>query len=389
MTTIYLIRHAEAEGNLYRRIHGQYDSLVTTNGYRQIRALEQRFSGIKIDAVYSSDLFRTMTTARAIYVPRGLPLHTRPDLREMSMGEWEDRSWAGMSLREPERMAAFSATDPAFRAPGGESFPEVRERGPKAILDIAAKHPDQTVAVFAHGTFLRNVMAEFMGVGMDEMHKMGHSDNTAVNRLEVENGTVTVVSMNDNSHLNDEISTLAHQKWWKKGGKQESDINLWSRPASWPEDKTLYVEARREAWQSIHGDLPFEPQGFLRDAERCLAQSPWGVTIAMKGRRHVAGILQLEGERWADEGAGYIPFCYVAPEYRNQRLGIQLIGKAVSCFRPLGRDKLRLRCAPDNAGGQHFYLGHGFVKIGEESGSAVPLDILEKYIGYEYRGELD
>ena len=29
MTTIYLIRHAEAEGNLYRRIHGWYDSLIT------------------------------------------------------------------------------------------------------------------------------------------------------------------------------------------------------------------------------------------------------------------------------------------------------------------------------------------------------------------------
>ena len=32
MTTIYLIRHAEAEGNLYRRIHGIYDSLITKRG---------------------------------------------------------------------------------------------------------------------------------------------------------------------------------------------------------------------------------------------------------------------------------------------------------------------------------------------------------------------
>ena len=40
MTTIYLIRHAEAEGNLYRRIHGWYDSLITDNGFAQIKALE-------------------------------------------------------------------------------------------------------------------------------------------------------------------------------------------------------------------------------------------------------------------------------------------------------------------------------------------------------------
>ena len=69
MTTLYLIRHAEAEGNLYRRIHGQYNSLITDNGYRQIQALQERFADVPIDAVYSSDLFRTMTTARAIYVP--------------------------------------------------------------------------------------------------------------------------------------------------------------------------------------------------------------------------------------------------------------------------------------------------------------------------------
>ena len=35
MTTIYLIRHAEAEGNLYRLAHGQYNSLVTPRGYLQ------------------------------------------------------------------------------------------------------------------------------------------------------------------------------------------------------------------------------------------------------------------------------------------------------------------------------------------------------------------
>ena len=59
MTTLYLIRHAEAEGNLYRRIHGWYDALITDNGYRQIKALEGRFSEVPVDAVYSSDLFRT------------------------------------------------------------------------------------------------------------------------------------------------------------------------------------------------------------------------------------------------------------------------------------------------------------------------------------------
>ena len=93
MTTVYLIRHAEAEGNLYRRVHGWYDSLITENGYRQIAALRGRFADVPIDAVYSSDLFRTMTTAGAIYKRRGLELHTDPGLREIGGGVWEDKTW--------------------------------------------------------------------------------------------------------------------------------------------------------------------------------------------------------------------------------------------------------------------------------------------------------
>ena len=102
MTTIYLIRHAEAEGNLYRRIHGWYDALVTENGWKQIKALEARFSGVPVDAVWSSDLYRTRATARAVYVPKGLELHTDPGLREVHMGRWEDRTWGEVRRTEGE-----------------------------------------------------------------------------------------------------------------------------------------------------------------------------------------------------------------------------------------------------------------------------------------------
>ena len=60
-----MIRHAEAEGNLYRRVHGWYDSRITDRGFRQIAALEERFRDIPVDAVWSSDLYRTCATASA------------------------------------------------------------------------------------------------------------------------------------------------------------------------------------------------------------------------------------------------------------------------------------------------------------------------------------
>ena len=50
MTEIYIIRHAQAEGNLYRMMQGNWDGDVTPLGLRQIDALAERFRHVKIDA---------------------------------------------------------------------------------------------------------------------------------------------------------------------------------------------------------------------------------------------------------------------------------------------------------------------------------------------------
>ena len=83
MTTIYLIRHAEAEGNLYRIIQGQRDVQLTETGKLQAEALGERFRDIPVDAVYSSALYRAAATAAAICRRQNLPLHRMAALREM------------------------------------------------------------------------------------------------------------------------------------------------------------------------------------------------------------------------------------------------------------------------------------------------------------------
>lgn len=381
LTTIYLVRHAEAEGNLYRRIHGWYDSLITDNGYRQIEALAARFRDIHVDAVWSSDLYRTMTTARAVYVPKNLPLHTDPELRELNFDTWEDLPFgAGYHLHR-EEMLLFNHVSPAWRAPGGENLAEAGARVERAIRRIAEQYPGQTVAIFSHGTVIRQFMANAKGLAPEEWHTLPHSENTAVTAMTYEGGKFRFLFEGDASHLPEEITTMSKQMWWRKDGKAE-DVNLWYRPLD-PGEEDFYLEARREAWTGTHGpDIPFDGAGFLADARRHSAQSPWGVCVAMV-KDEPMGIIQMDQERYREDGAGYIPFCYITPKWREQELGIQLIGQAVSYFRPLGRDKLRLRCAPYNDRAQHFYQKCGFRKIGEEANSRVPLDILEKYIGYD------
>ena len=383
MTRLYVIRHAEAEGNLYRRVHGWNDSLITERGYRQIAALAGRFEGEHIDAVYSSDLFRTRTTAGAIYRTHGLELTVRRSLREISFGAWEDRPWGELGHDHADALRLFDTGSGAFRAPGGETFPEAGARVTAAVRQIAKNHPGQTVAVFSHGTVIRQLQGAVQGLAQEELHVLGHADNTAVTCIEAGGDTLRMIFHNDNSHLPEEISTLAHQTWWKAQNGAVKDPSLRFRPLDMEREARIYHDARREAWINIHGTLEqFDGEGFVRDALAQWRYDRRAVTAAFLGEE-LAGLIQMDLRRDAEKGVGYIPFFYMMPGRRKQGLGVQLLGEAVSVYRPLGRKYLRLRCAPDNYVAQRFYRRYGFCKAAEAEGTRVPLDIMEKYIGYD------
>ena len=384
MTTLYIIRHAEAEGNLYRRIHGWYNSLITEQGYRQIAALAQRFRDVPIDAVYSSDLFRTMTTAQAIYPSHHLELHTRSDLREISMGVWEDRTWGEVAHFDAQNYAQYSGCDPNWKNQGGESRQEAGRRIKAAVLDIASRHPEQTVAVVCHGDIIRCLQAEVLGVPIPEMKTLGHCDNTGVMCLRVSGEQVEVVFRNDNSHLPEELSTLAKQQWWRQGGTSPADANFWFRPLE-EGDRSFYTGLHRETWQGLYGHEPeYDANAFFDAALERGRQNRRAVSVSMLGEIP-AGVVELDLERDEGEGAGHIRFLALAPDYRGRGLAPQLLGQAVSTLRPLGREWVRLLCAPENEKAQRFYTRHGFHSIGQQPGHRGRLDQLEKYIGYHTR----
>ena len=135
MTEIYLIRHGEAEGNVFRRLHGQYDALLTPRGHRQLPYVRDRFANIHIDACYASDLTRTSLTAQSIYLAKDLTLHRDPRLREVHCGEWEDRTYGWLHHYEHEQMHLFSHDPVKWRAPGAETF-EVPDGAQKALDEL-------------------------------------------------------------------------------------------------------------------------------------------------------------------------------------------------------------------------------------------------------------
>ncbi len=326
MTTIYLIRHAEAEGNVFRRLHGQYDSMVTPNGMKQIAALRERFAQIPVDAVYSSDLVRTCTTAGAIYKPKGLPLRKEPRFREIGVGVWEDIPFGQLDHDDPTRNYAFSHTPRLWSVEGSEPFAVYTGRFLQALEEVARRHDGQTVAIFSHGMVLRGALQTLFFP--DDDNAIAHCENTAVTRIRWADGEYTLDFLNDASHIPYEISTLGRQQWWRGDGRR--DFNMWFRPQT-PADAPLL---------SALGCAPSERQ---RVRISVLGQTPVGVLVTQ------------------DAGAdGELVFLGLLEPHRGIGLSAQLLGEAVCGFRAEGKRFVRLGAPVTHPAAQRLFAEYGF-----------------------------
>lgn len=311
MTELYLVRHAEAEGNAYRRIHGQYDSLITPNGDRQIAALAKRFESIPIDACYASDLYRTRKTAQAVYVPKGLPLHTDARFREVGLGRWEDVPFGYLERFEAEAMYQFNHDEKHWAVEGSESWEQYTGRFLAAMTQAARENEGKTIAIFSHGCVLRGVQKRIA-----QTDWVPYCDNTAVSKLRYEDGAFRFEFLNDNSHLPEEISTFARQKWWRKNAG--NDFNMW-------------FSGQDGAFTAMLGDA---------------AVGQLALNVA-------SGTIENLSMNEAHRGKGY---------------GVQLIGQAVSRLRAAGKDTLRAAVDRANEAALRFFLKNGFSQREEADG---------------------
>lgn len=336
MTTIYLIRHAEAEGNLYRRAQGHYNSTITDRGYRQIAALAKRFADVPIDAVYSSDLARTCTTALSITYPKKLPLHTTAELREISVGVWEDKTWAEIGYFDREELVRFNTNIETWHVSLGQDIDTVRDRMMGALKKIIEENPNRTVTVFSHGMALRTLIGTLQGLSFSEIDKTGHAENTAVTKLECDERGIRVIYRDDASHLPDDLHTLGRQAWTKNKGGLEPGIY-------------------------------FAPSGADGHFDVYREEKTIGAVSVEKCENGTAKM----GEYWLEN------------DEQGKGIGVQLVGQAVSYMRRHGCDTLCCEIPKSNAIGIKRAKQYGFSAVQETEESVV----FEKYFGYseEYR----
>lgn len=378
MTEIFLIRHAEAEGNLYRRIHGRYNSLITQRGAEQVKALARRFENQRIDAVYSSDLARAMATAAAVYVPKKLPLETREGLREVALGAWEDLTWGEVETFQKEQYYNFTFSPDKWSIPGGEAWEETKARVFSAMTDIARANDGRRVAVFSHGCAIRAFLSVVLNVPGSEISRIPHYDNTAVSFLRYDGGSFELVYGGDSSHLPDELSAFRRDTWWKEESGTDGR-NMRFVPFHAAAEREKYLARYRDAWIKSYGNTV----GFTD------IYHDWAVMRSIKDENAVvegvlgdkpAGMIELAPEVGEDEGRGHIAFLCLDEPFRRRGFAVQLIGHAVSYYRALGRDRLSLRVTRANTEAVDFYERCGFAVTAVQTSARGDVLIMEKGI---------
>lgn len=191
---LILVRHGQTVDNVAGIAQGWNDSALSEAGQEQVQRLASRLAALKPTALYSSPLGRALATAEAISAVTGLPITQLDDLREMSYGGWEGRSFMDVR-REDESTYQRWIHDAEASCPGGESHAAVRRRIERALGQINSERP----VVVTHGTAIRIAVTALLAVPVLTALQFAQ-DNAALNMFVWRGDRWVLKTWNDSSH---------------------------------------------------------------------------------------------------------------------------------------------------------------------------------------------
>ncbi len=196
---IYLLRHGQTVAGLhYNATLGVPDPSLDDPGIRQAESLGQRLEHHEIDAVYSSDLRRTVETAQIIcrYIHHDI-LYS-PQLREINMGDIPIQGWKAF----PDYYLQWQKHEADLPYPRGEAGVDVQKRVWSLLEEIVKQH-NHDVAVVTHGGVIMVLLSACVGLGLEKRFRFAPPAYCSISALsyDSESGMWRVDQFNDTAHL--------------------------------------------------------------------------------------------------------------------------------------------------------------------------------------------
>lgn len=169
-TRFGIIRHAQTEWNVEKRIQGQQDSPLSEEGRRQAWGWSSVLKQHGWDRILSSDLGRARQTAAIVNRTLKVPISYDARLREQNWGHWTGKTLAEVKRNFSDILAQQVARGWQFCPPGGEDRVSVRKRGCQALEAAGLKWPNMSILVVTHEGLLKCILYQFVADGFQKDH---------------------------------------------------------------------------------------------------------------------------------------------------------------------------------------------------------------------------
>lgn len=199
--TVYIVRHGQTDFNLQGIVQGSgVDASLNDTGRNQGQLLFEKYRGLPFEVVITSALKRTWETVSG-FIDKGIAWEQHPEINEMSWGDHEGKKGTPESIAEYRMIKnGWGEGKIDGRIGGGESAREMGARLQK-FIDHLPDRSEELLLICSHGRAMCGLVTLMMGLKIDRMNELVHS-NTGVWRGTLkEGGTWDFDMMNDRTHL--------------------------------------------------------------------------------------------------------------------------------------------------------------------------------------------
>lgn len=202
MARILIVRHGQTAWNegAGERFRGRADLDLDPTGIQQAAAASARIGQWPVAAIYSSPLRRAMTTARILARPGDLPVQPVEGLMDIDYGAWQGLSPQEAQARDGQLYSLWMQSPHLVTFPQGESLAQVHARAVTSLEALAARHPEETVAIVSHKVVCKVLICHLLGLDISRFWQVEQA-TCALSVAESRRGALTLTLVNDTCHL--------------------------------------------------------------------------------------------------------------------------------------------------------------------------------------------
>ena len=192
---VFLIRHTEPLlPDNKKKFIGQTDVLLSHDGIEHAYRLGETLRQENVKSIYTSPLRRAFQTAKIIGDLHGLTPIIIPELTEIYLGNWEDRSFEEIQKDFPEEFEERGKNLVGYRVPGGESFEDLYRRGRKMLQGILSSSEGNLIMV-GHKGMNRELLCAILKIPLQQLMSIPQNYG-CINILGERNRTLEVLKIN-------------------------------------------------------------------------------------------------------------------------------------------------------------------------------------------------